>query len=160
MYSLVSYMMFFFFFKQKTAYEMRIIDWSSDVCSSDLRIRSRLSPADAGNVPRGWRSASRRRACLPPYDDAHARSFRGGRDVGSGVVRERGDGRNRDASAGGWRTSDARRGGLSVGRFTGRRRTVSAHSEHGCDAIERRLEAVKLTAEVVDRKSTRLNSSH
>src|SRR3546814_17544244 len=26
----------FFFFKQKTAYEMRIIDWSSDVCSSDL----------------------------------------------------------------------------------------------------------------------------
>src|SRR3546814_3148936 len=32
MYSLVC----FFFFKQKTAYEMRISDWSSDVCSSDL----------------------------------------------------------------------------------------------------------------------------
>src|SRR3546814_9283028 len=30
-------MFFFFFFKQKTAYEMRISDWSSDVCSSDLR---------------------------------------------------------------------------------------------------------------------------
>src|SRR3546814_20797464 len=29
--------MFFFFFKQKTAYEMRISDWSSDVCSSDLQ---------------------------------------------------------------------------------------------------------------------------
>src|SRR3546814_5953318 len=29
--------MCFFFFKQKTAYEMRISDWSSDVCSSDLR---------------------------------------------------------------------------------------------------------------------------
>src|SRR3546814_15136114 len=29
----------FFFFKQKTAYEMRISDWSSDVCSSDLWIR-------------------------------------------------------------------------------------------------------------------------
>src|SRR3546814_2650476 len=28
--------MFFFFFKHKTAYEMRISDWSSDVCSSDL----------------------------------------------------------------------------------------------------------------------------
>src|SRR3546814_13195859 len=28
----------FFFFKQKTAYEMRISDWSSDVCSSDLAI--------------------------------------------------------------------------------------------------------------------------
>src|SRR3546814_3081218 len=32
---------FFFFFKQKTAYEMRISDWSSDVCSSDLACRSR-----------------------------------------------------------------------------------------------------------------------
>src|SRR3546814_7257599 len=29
----------FFFFKQKTAYEMRISDWSSDVCSSDLKLR-------------------------------------------------------------------------------------------------------------------------
>src|SRR3546814_16686834 len=29
-----------FFFKQKTAYEMRISDWSSDVCSSDLRSRA------------------------------------------------------------------------------------------------------------------------
>src|SRR3546814_1802033 len=29
-------MFIFFFFKQKTAYEMRISDWSSDVCSSDL----------------------------------------------------------------------------------------------------------------------------
>src|SRR3546814_19632325 len=28
----------FFFFKQKTAYEMRISDWSSDVCSSDLEV--------------------------------------------------------------------------------------------------------------------------
>src|SRR3546814_5652909 len=28
---------FIFFFKQKTAYELRISDWSSDVCSSDLR---------------------------------------------------------------------------------------------------------------------------
>src|SRR3546814_4151704 len=30
------YVFSFFFFKQKTAYEMRISDWSSDVCSSDL----------------------------------------------------------------------------------------------------------------------------
>src|SRR3546814_15176348 len=34
-------MLYFFFFKQKTAYEMRISDWSSDVCSSDLDDRSR-----------------------------------------------------------------------------------------------------------------------
>src|SRR3546814_11860965 len=32
----MSKVFFFFFFKQKTAYEMRISDWSSDVCSSDL----------------------------------------------------------------------------------------------------------------------------
>src|SRR3546814_3320182 len=49
----------FFFFKQKTAYEMRISDWSSDVCSSDLaalasdrcarsfRLHPRLSRPDA-----------------------------------------------------------------------------------------------------------------
>src|SRR3546814_6126565 len=30
------YLVFFVFFKQKTAYELRISDWSSDVCSSDL----------------------------------------------------------------------------------------------------------------------------
>src|SRR3546814_14529733 len=36
----------FFFFKQKTAYEMRISDWSSDVCSSDLQ--HRRDGAEAG----------------------------------------------------------------------------------------------------------------
>src|SRR3546814_2306192 len=46
----------FFFFKQKTAYEMRISDWSSDVCSSDLAeqphhlarglVRSVIKPAE------------------------------------------------------------------------------------------------------------------
>src|SRR3546814_2865525 len=33
----------FFFFKQKTAYEMRISDWSSDVCSSDLAMELLLT---------------------------------------------------------------------------------------------------------------------
>src|SRR3546814_3695513 len=36
---------YFFFFKQKTAYEMRISDWSSDVCSSDL-----VSPAGSDTL--------------------------------------------------------------------------------------------------------------
>src|SRR3546814_4901315 len=35
--SVLVWLYFVFFFKQKTAYEMRISDWSSDVCSSDLR---------------------------------------------------------------------------------------------------------------------------
>src|SRR3546814_973239 len=33
----ILWIVYFFFFKQKTAYEMRISDWSSDVCSSDLQ---------------------------------------------------------------------------------------------------------------------------
>src|SRR3546814_2273144 len=41
----------FFFFKQKTAYEMRISDWSSDVCSSDLRAAALAFGASL----RGWR---------------------------------------------------------------------------------------------------------
>src|SRR3546814_6422878 len=35
---------FFFFFKQKTAYDMRISDWSSDVCSSDLANAKGVEP--------------------------------------------------------------------------------------------------------------------
>src|SRR3546814_4853636 len=41
-------MFIIFFFKQKTAYEMRISDWSSDVCSSDL-LRSRPQEEDGGD---------------------------------------------------------------------------------------------------------------
>src|SRR3546814_17749774 len=44
--------MSFFFFKQKTAYEMRISDWSSDVCSSDLRRQHR------GNRANTWIAAA------------------------------------------------------------------------------------------------------
>src|SRR3546814_5864399 len=39
-----AFLMMFFFFKQKTAYEMRISDWSSDVCSSDLGGERQLIP--------------------------------------------------------------------------------------------------------------------
>src|SRR3546814_2565959 len=39
-----------FFFKQKTAYEMRISDWSSDVCSSDLMADRRITLADEENL--------------------------------------------------------------------------------------------------------------
>src|SRR3546814_2043653 len=46
MYCRVMCLFCFFFFKQKTAYEMRISDWSSDVCSSDLDARARrITPA-------------------------------------------------------------------------------------------------------------------
>src|SRR3546814_5994090 len=44
----------FFFFKQKTAYEMRISDWSSDVCSSDLpsSVLMNIIPAKVAGVER------------------------------------------------------------------------------------------------------------
>src|SRR3546814_8622175 len=41
---------FFFFFKQKTAYEMRISDWSSDVCSSDLFAAERAIADDVARA--------------------------------------------------------------------------------------------------------------
>src|SRR3546814_5861939 len=47
---------YFFFFKQKTAYEMRISDWSSDVCSSDLLaedpVARRAVAERTGRLPR------------------------------------------------------------------------------------------------------------
>src|SRR3546814_12125569 len=46
----------FFFFKQKTAYEMRISDWSSDVCSSDL----------VGEALRPFRASSDLWLCFAP----------------------------------------------------------------------------------------------
>src|SRR3546814_2058370 len=40
----ICFLFLFFFIKQKTAYEMRISDWSSDVCSSDLTVSSTGNP--------------------------------------------------------------------------------------------------------------------
>src|SRR3546814_9787375 len=50
--SLVFYSCFFFFCKQKTAYEMRISDWSSDVCSSDLVTGNAQMQADRHHLRR------------------------------------------------------------------------------------------------------------
>src|SRR3546814_7020940 len=47
------YIYFFFFVKQNTAYDMRISDWSSDVCSSDLVLAAALSTSAAGLVVGG-----------------------------------------------------------------------------------------------------------
>src|SRR3546814_3257714 len=47
------YLLFIFFFKQKTAYEMRISDWSSDVCSSDLQRRGRHVAAETDAIAVG-----------------------------------------------------------------------------------------------------------
>src|SRR3546814_6536295 len=59
--------MSFFFFKQKTAYEMRISDWSSDVCSSDLlqrwkEIWAEIAAKRQSAEPLTHKESSRRRA--------------------------------------------------------------------------------------------------
>src|SRR3546814_5036597 len=61
----------FFFFKQKTAYEMRISDWSSDVCSSDLRpLAADLEVLDLVEITPQPR---RRLACGTIHDGDEAR---------------------------------------------------------------------------------------
>src|SRR3546814_5589337 len=53
----MSFVCVFFFFKQKTAYEMRISDWSSDVCSSDLPSRSGAGKAAEAAAASRWSAA-------------------------------------------------------------------------------------------------------
>src|SRR3546814_10103179 len=57
----------FFCFKQKTAYEMRISDWSSDVCSSDLKRRETLPDVTNVGTPRLLRDICRARATAPEH---------------------------------------------------------------------------------------------
>src|SRR3546814_17261367 len=62
--------MFFFFFKQKTAYELRISDWSSDVSSSDLRAAAaRASLPRCRDMPRSFALRIARRRPLA-HDEA------------------------------------------------------------------------------------------
>src|SRR3546814_10635888 len=111
--------MFVFFFKQKTAYEMRISDWSSDVCSSDLGVvlyemLTGQRPEAAGETrvasTQTLRLPSEQLATLPP-----------------GTA-------DRIAHGQGLRLGDMRR------------------------ALRNELDWV--VARAIDRKSTRLNSSH
>src|SRR3546814_2860007 len=70
----------FFFFKQKTAYEMRISDWSSDVCSSDLGAgRDRSGVAGAAQ---GW-------ARVPPARHLRSRPVAAGPGAGRPRSEER-----------------------------------------------------------------------
>src|SRR3546814_163556 len=54
-----------FFFKQKTAYEMRISDWSSDVCASDLLSRTCGNRASMGKVVEVTAQGYEQRASAP-----------------------------------------------------------------------------------------------
>src|SRR3546814_11911557 len=105
---------FFFFFKQKTAYEMRISDWSSDVCSSDL--------ASQGHQLLLCRQAR------PGPDETHVAH----KDVhqlreliqfrAPQLVTERGDGAGGHFMGGSRRRSDIHRAQLEIGRASCRER--------------------------------------
>src|SRR3546814_1096996 len=58
-----------FFFKQKTAYEMRISDWSSDVCSSDLSSAISITAVYAQSESNGGSALTRERY-LPEYTES------------------------------------------------------------------------------------------
>src|SRR3546814_3574199 len=108
---------FFFFFKQKTAYEMRISDWSSDVCSSDLVPEAAVHLLDASDG-----TAER---CRYVHWDAST----GYGDSESFV---------------GWRLADVR----------------DPHYRAAVLAAYGRTVAGRRHSASLDRKSTRLNSSH
>src|SRR3546814_2163463 len=67
--------MCFFFFKQKTAYEMRISDWSSDVCSSDLLGDDDRGVRVDGTCAPSPGAATRQPASIRPPLTAQARAF-------------------------------------------------------------------------------------
>src|SRR3546814_7578779 len=122
-----------FFFKQKTAYEMRISDWSSDVCSSDLAAHAVGVAVDAApghDVARHARGLAGRRPdheCLAPLHAADGERAAEPAAFAGQLVRVR------------------------VG-----------HELHPREAVglEEALAAGKAGEGGADRKSTRLNSSH
>src|SRR3546814_6872324 len=126
-------MVFFFFFKQKTAYEMRISDWSSDVCSSDL------APGDE-------------RAHAVVDAPAGENDFRIVADLlglGGQII-----GVDADAVA----ADQPRREGQEVPLGAGGGEHVAGGDLH---ALEDDRQLVhQRDVQVADRKSTRLNSSH
>src|SRR3546814_14244949 len=83
----------FFFFKQKTAYEMRISDWSSDVCSSDLLAHLAgdvvLGGVPPQSQPRPCGGRARAHAAAAPAQRGHHRAGYAGDHAGAVAARHR-----------------------------------------------------------------------
>src|SRR3546814_11185340 len=94
-------MVIVFFFKQRTAYEMRISDWSSDVCSSDLWRCADADMADAcvGDPNLTARAAKQLHQCIARRDRSSAGT--GMAATASNIQFERGDARVADAGTSG-----------------------------------------------------------
>src|SRR3546814_5214314 len=129
------------FFKQKTAYEMRISDWSSDVCSSDLNVEiGPVADWTEEGARRREASALPRRGCLIP----HA-AMRNGIDMVD--------------------VGNARRsqffGGVQHRFAQWITRRMNADLERSARAAPFvRPQLMIFQCNEIDRKSTRLNSSH
>src|SRR3546814_7083594 len=126
--------MFFFFFKQKTAYEMRISDWSSDVCSSDL---------DFGFVIAGDEGGARA--------DLHRAEIAGEEGERVGV----GPGFRGNAAFG---PVGAQRKSAGIGAPLHRGAADAEGRERGGCLLGSHAERCEIGTR--DRQSTRLNSSH
>src|SRR3546814_9325801 len=109
-----------FFFKQKTAYEMRISDWSSDVCSSDLLVHCPCR--DLRQPVAGDRGAAARRYRRRDADGAGARPARGAELVGSDAI---------SGQSGGWRRADAL---VADRRCAEDRKSTRLNSSHSCES--------------------------
>src|SRR3546814_6226874 len=104
-------MLYFFFFKQKTAYEIRSSDWSSDVCSSDLALaRALWSPGER---------AAPRAGCLDVMAPVAGLGGRAGRSRRLGGAENAGAG---EARQGGYRHDlrGGRRSEIDRGSWRGR----------------------------------------
>src|SRR3546814_7972832 len=78
---------FILFFKRKTAYEMRISDWSSDVCSSDLVMNTVGVPEGVYNVVHGFGSGSAGEY-LTTNKDVDAITFTGETGTGQAIMQK------------------------------------------------------------------------
>src|SRR3546814_5383283 len=124
--------LFFFFFKQKTAYEMRISDWSSDVCSSDLL------PIGGGYIAPAWVSQVGAKR-------AKELAFLPGNHV---------DGRT--AEAWGWANA-----AVPAAQLIACVEAVAARiAKIPAPVLAMKKMSTNRAMEAGDRKSTRLNSSH
>src|SRR3546814_4656997 len=109
-----------FFFKQKTAYEMRISDWSSDVCSSDLG-----APRDDDAAPGNLGKRRRHGLAEAERDDPSAR----GLPPGCGNQASKGGGSTRREKSGRLERSFIE-GLRAIGRQGGDRKSTRLNSSH------------------------------
>src|SRR3546814_5704594 len=138
----------FFFFKQKTAYEMRISDWSSDVCSSDLPGHVRMGDGPAYGAPAARSRPGRAGEQADAGDQSRASAAQTGRS------RNRRRPRDRPGHAAA-RASRAVRPRPTPGPAR-----LRAANEPPAGGLTAGRTGDGATQGGTDRKSTRLNSSH